>query len=173
MFKFHCSTWPFYPKQQFETHRSFRKTCVKAAVSHRRKWRHCVSPTPCSPTSARQCFICRLANRAANFEGGWLGEAGVGSRWPTHLDPTLFRTIVSCSSQNGIKGFVARIYRRTLSSRRNFFNMNVRVRSHFYIRVTHLIISLMIDIEFNIAVENMVSAYLNRVIFFIKLMDLE
>lgn len=51
--------------------------------------------------------------------------------------------------------------------------MNVRVQSHFYIRVIHLIISLMIDIEFNIAVENMVSAYLNRVIFFIKLMDLE
>lgn len=69
---------------------------------------------------------------------------------------------------------MARIYRRTLSSRRNFFNMNVRVQSHFYIRVIHsLIISLMIDIEFNIAVENMVSAYLNRVIFFIKLMDLE
>lgn len=53
---------------------------------------------------------------------------------------------------------MARIYRRTLSSRRNFFNMNVRVQSHFYIRVIHLIISLMIDIEFNIAVENMVSA---------------
>lgn len=52
--------------------------------------------------------------------------------------------------------------------------MNVRVQSHFYIRVIHsLIISLMIDIEFNIAVENMVSAYLHRVIFFIKLMDLE
>lgn len=27
-----------------------------------------------------------------------VAEAGVGSRWPTHLDPTLFRTIVSCSS---------------------------------------------------------------------------
>lgn len=63
--------------------------------------------SPRSPASARQCFVCLLANRAANFEGGWLGEAGVGSRWPTHLDPTLFRTIVSLfqlERYQGIRG---------------------------------------------------------------------
>lgn len=67
---------------------------VKAAVSHRRKWRHCVYQLPARRfPPANVSSALQIALRISK-----VAEAGVGSRWPTHLDPTLFRTIVSCSS---------------------------------------------------------------------------
>lgn len=163
MFKFHCSTWPFHPKRLKPTalseKRVLKQPCPTGGnggiVSHQLPARRL---PPANVSSAALQIALRISKVA-----GWVRLASVAGGQRTWTQPCfarLSRVPARTVSRDSWLEYIGAHYLPV----EIFLIWTFAFRAIFiyvlycYIVIYSLIISLMIDIEFNIAVENMVSA---------------